>query len=77
MVQLAGRAGEVHAAEAETVNTDTGPCECLYGIPHIHRVAPEAVQLRDHQDIPRFELVEELPESGALRGRYGTPRQFP
>jgi hypothetical protein len=53
------------------VNANAYARECLHGRPDIHGVPAQPVELGDDQDIPGFELVQELAESRAFRGRHG------
>lgn len=39
------------------------------GGPDIHGIAPQSIQLGDHQDVAVLQLVQEPPEAGPLGGR--------
>jgi hypothetical protein len=52
----------------------------LHGGPYVHRVAPEAVQLGDHQDVAIVQLrqqgIEARPLVGRHRPRDGLPNDL-
>lgn len=55
---LSGRAGEVHATQREAVYANTGCCQLLYGLSHVHCVTAQAIKFGHYQHIIIFHAIK-------------------
>jgi hypothetical protein len=56
--QLAGRAGQIDAAERQAMNPHPKLGELCHRGAHIHHIATEAIELGDDQHVAGFQPVE-------------------
>ena len=55
--QLARRAGQINAAKREAMHPHSARRHAVYGGAHVHCVAAKPVQLRNNDDVPRFQSI--------------------
>ena len=52
--------GEINTTQGKAMHPHTAGRQLLDGCPNIHRIAPQAIELGDNQDIPRLQPVNQL-----------------